>query len=277
MQLKDYQQRSLDALAEYFRHVVEDERSPKAPGRAGAHMAFESFSGRPYFNVPGLEGMPYICLRVPTGGGKTVMASHAVGIAARDFLHAEYVVCLWLVPSNIIREQALAALKDRGHPYRQALDVAFGGNVVVMDLADALYVPHGTLSGVTAVIVSTLAALRVEEIDGRKVYETNGNLQADFGGLDDALKRKLETEGDGRVIYSPANVLRLRRPVVIMDEAHNARTPLSFDTLIRFAPSCVIEFTATPELDHNPAMKVYASNVLHQVSARDLKEAEMIK
>jgi type III restriction enzyme len=146
-----------------------------------------------------------------------------------------------------------------------------------MDLANALYVSLGTLTGATAVIVSTLAALRVEEIDGRKVYESNGNLQPHFVGLDDALKRKLATEGDGRVIYSLANVLRLRRPVVIMDEAHNARTPLSFETLTRFHPSCVIEFTATPELNHNPAMQVYASNVLHHVSARELKEAEMIK
>jgi type III restriction enzyme len=86
MQLKAYQHRSLDTLAEYFRLVVEDERTPTTPGRVGAQTAFELlFSGRPYFHVPGLDGMPYVCLRVPTGGGKTVMASHAVGIAARDF------------------------------------------------------------------------------------------------------------------------------------------------------------------------------------------------
>jgi type III restriction enzyme len=106
-----------------------------------------------------------------------------------------------------------------------------------MDLQEALYVQRGTLDGETTIIVSTLAALRVEDTDGRKVYETAGALQHHFAGLSPALREVLETEGDGQIIYSLANVLRLRRPVVIMDEAHNARTKLSFDTLTRFNPS----------------------------------------
>jgi hypothetical protein len=52
---------------------------------------------------------------------------------------------------------------------------------------------------------------------------------------------------------------------------------LSFKTLTRFSPSCIIELTATPETKHNPAMQTYASNILYHVSARELKEAEMIK
>lgn len=267
MMLKDYQQRSLDKLGAFFRLTLQH----------GSPIAFMKETERPYRDVAGLEGMPYICLRVPTGGGKTIMAAHAVGLAAREYLHAERVVCLWLVPSNVIREQTLAALKDRQHPYRQALDVAFGGRVVVIDLADALYLSHGDATGSTVILVSTLAALRVEETDGRKIYENNGNLQPHFVGLDDALKAKMEKEGDGRVIHSLANVLRLRRPVVIMDEAHNARTLLSFDTLKRFAPSCVIEFTATPEMKHNPTMGTFASNVLYHVSACELKAEDMIK
>ena len=265
--LKDYQNRSLEKLGEYFRLTVQHD----------AKTAFVLATERPYQDVPGLAGMPYVCLRVPTGGGKTLMGSHAVGIAAHELLHAEHVVCLWLVPSNIIREQTLAALRDRQHPYRQVLDTAFGGKVVVIDLADALYLSYGDATGSTVVLVSTLAALRVEETDGRKVYDNNGNLQPHFVGMDDALKAKMEKEADGRIIYSLANVLRLHRPVVIMDEAHNARTPLSFDTLTRFSPSCVIEFTATPETKHNPAMQTFASNILHHVSARELKEAEIIK
>jgi hypothetical protein len=31
-----------------------------------------------------------------------------------------------------------------------------------------------------------------------------------------------------------------------MDDAHNARTPISFDSLKRFAPMAVLELTATP-------------------------------
>jgi type III restriction enzyme len=66
-------------------------------------------------------------------------------------------------------------------------------------------------------------------------------------------------------------VLALHRPLVIVDEAHNARTDLSFSTLKRFAPSCILEFTATPDTVD------YPSNVLHTVSAAELKAEGMIK
>jgi len=62
-----------------------------------------------------------------------------------------------------------------------------------------------------------------------------------------------------------------------MDEAHRARTPLSFETLARFNPSCIVELTATPETDNEPERERFASNVLYQVSAAALKEAQMIK
>ena len=74
-------------------------------------------------------------------------------------------------------------------------------------------------------------------------------------------------------------MLKLRRPIVIVDEAHNARTALSFDVLARLSPSLIVEFTATPVTpDKADAAKgVIPSNILHQVSAAELKTAEMIK
>ncbi len=265
--LRQYQERSLDALEGFFRLATQH----------GAQKAFILQTNRPYLAVKQLPGLPYVCLRIPTGGGKTLMACHAVGIAAKTFLQIDRAVCLWLVPSNTIREQTLAALRDREHPYRQALDSRFAGQVQAMDLMEALYVQRSTLEGETVVIVSTLAALRVEDTDGRKVYEPCGALSHHFSGLDASLEAMLERREDGMIPHSLANVLRLWRPLVIMDEAHNARTPLSFDTLARFRPSCIIEFTATPETIHNPERESFASNVLHHVSAAELKAEDMVK
>lgn len=57
-----------------------------------------------------------------------------------------------------------------------------------------------------------------------------------------------------------------------MDEAHNARTPLTFDTLQRVHPAVIIEFTATPNTS-----ETNGSNILYHVSAAELKAEEMIK
>ena len=66
--------------------------------------------------------------------------------------------------------------------------------------------------------------------------------------------------------------MMVHQPLVIMDEAHNARTSLTFDTLKRLSPSAIIELTATPDTDPHTG-----SNVLYRVSASELKAEEMIK
>lgn len=265
--LKDYQQDALDSLRDYFTTYAET-RNPRT---AFYEITRRNFDYElPYNTVRGLEAMPYLCIRIPTGGGKTVVACHAVRIAAEHLLHADRPVVLWLVPSNTIRDQTLKALKDKQHPYRQALETTIG-EVSVLDIGEALNVSRATLNHTTTIIVSSIQTFRVGDTDLRKVYEGDGALLAHFKDVPPALLEGLETLEDGTVRKSLANLLRMRRPLVIVDEAHNARSPLSFETLARFNPSCIIEFTATPDKENNP------SNILHTVSAAELNDAEMIK
>ncbi len=81
----------------------------------------------------------------------------------------------------------------------------------------------------------------------------------------------MECYENGQPIPSLSNLLRLHRPIVIVDEAHNVRSDISFLTLARFNPSCILEFTATPKSGAR------ASNVLYTISARELKAEAMIK
>ena len=268
--LKIYQQNALKALHEYLLLAVK---------LNSADDAFYQYTrktqpqrrGIGYLPVPQLPGLPYVCLRIPTGGGKTIVACHTISIAAQDFLRQERAVVLWLVPTNTIKAQTLAALRNRQHPYREALDRTLEAGVTVLDLTQAQYVTRPTLDSTTTIIVSTLAALRVEDTNGRKVYEQNGHLMAHFRELSDKALAPLDKYEDGKPIPSLANLLKLRRPIMIIDEAHNARTGLSFDTLARFNPSCIVEFTATPDTVNSP------SNVLYHVSASELKAEHMIK
>lgn len=268
--LKDYQRATLASLRAFLEKTVE---------LNDADTAFYAVAKRPFVPPPNMPGLPYVCLRVPTGGGKTILAAHSVAVAADSFLRTDAPLVLWLVPSQTIRDQTLATLQDRAHPNRRALAERFGENVRVMSITEALYAKRADYDGGVVIIVATIQAFRVEETEGRKVYETNGELMDHFTGLSHDLSESLETGPSGEPVRSLANVLRLRRPMVIVDEAHNARTNLSFDTLARLKPALIVEFTATPVTpqEHKPEKGVYASNVLHHVSAAELKAAEMIK
>lgn len=268
--LKNYQLQTLGSLRRFLEKTVE---------LNDADTAFYALTKRPFFQPPGLPGLPYVCLRVPTGGGKTILAAHSVAIAADSFLRCENPTVLWLVPSDTIREQTLATLSDRAHPNRRALADRFGENVRVMTIADALYAKRADYDGGAVVIVATIQAFRVEKTEGRKVYDANGELMDHFSGIPNEQRALLEPGPGGDPLPSLANVLKMRRPMVIVDEAHNARTDLSFDTLARLCPSLIVEFTATPVTpeEHKPEKGIYASNVLHHVSAAELKAEAMIK
>lgn len=269
--LKDYQLRVLESLRDFFR-IAARLQNPESAFREITERTFGA--ALPYIPVcaAGMKPqMPYVCLRVPTGGGKTLLACHAAGLAINDFMRAERGVVLWLVPSNTILEQTANALRDPRHHYRRALELACG-SVEVVTIDEALHLSRATVDGATVAIVSTIQAFRVEDTTGRKVYEQNESFAEHLLNVSADRIRDLLPGADGRPKPSLVNMLRLRRPVVIVDEAHNARTDLSFATLGNVLPSCIVEFTATPART-GPA----PSNILHQVSAAELKAAEMIK
>lgn len=267
---KIYQQQVLDSVEAYFR-ACHELPSPSVAFTTTTERLWGR--GNSYHPLPGFPAdMPYFCLRVPTGGGKTWLAAKSAVLINTHLLRCEHSVILWLVPSKSIREQTLRGLRDRHHPYHLALREA--GPLAVMDLDEAKSVTRATLDTATTVIVATRQAFQVEEEECRKVYQSSGALMHHFDNLSPTQREELLIEGEGSertIPYSLANVLRLRRPFVVVDEAHNSRTELAFDMLARFRPSGVMELTATPDLERTP------SNVLHSVSAAELKAEEMIK
>lgn len=264
---KAYQQGVLDSVEAYFRVCNELGDADTAFYQTTRQLWGEGVTYRP---IDGFDAaMPYFCLRVPTGGGKTWLAARSVALTNTHLLRSEHSVILWLVPSNAIREQTIAALRGLDHPYRAALREA--GRVSVLDLDEAKAVTPATLDTSTTIIVCTRQSFQVEDPQIRKVYESNGALMPHFQNLSDVQKAALLRDDDGTAPCSLLNVLRLRRPFVIVDEAHNSRTSLAFETLARFRPSGILELTATPDETVTP------SNVLHSVSAAELKTEHMIK
>src|SRR5690606_1790937 len=147
-----------------------------------------------------------------------------------------------------ILEQTYNSLSDPDHPYRRALNDYFKDRIEVLRIEEALSISKGDLEGKVNIIISTYAAWRIEETDSRKVYDNNGSLQSHFFGLSPSILNDLEKFKENGVIKnSLANLVYLNNPIIIIDEAHNARTPLTTTTLKRLNPSCIIEFTATPK------------------------------
>jgi type III restriction enzyme len=272
---KEYQRLSLERLTAYLQDTTEH----------GAKVAFIKATNLPYRDAPAVaDATPYICLRVPTGGGKTLLAAHSIGIAARHLMLSPNPMVLWLVPSTAILDQTLHALKTEGHPYRAALLKDFNRNFTVMTKGEALAISRADALGGAVVIVSTIQSFRREDESGKenpeglKVYEDAGVLMGHFEGLTDTQIATLDIkDGTNRPVHSLANLLKLHRPMVIVDEAHNVRGELSFRTLARFNPSLILELTATPQTEHRPERDKHASNILYSVSAAELKAEEMIK
>ena len=271
MQLKPYQDDTLAVL----RRFLEEARI------AGPKYAYEAITREPeqaarlgrhagtYVPLSQMPDVPYVCLRLPTGGGKTLLAAHAVSVVRNAWIEKEYPLVLWLVPSNTIRRQTVEALKNPLHAYRRALDAAFDGRMRVFDIADFTHVRAHDLRDRCCLVVGTIQTLRVTTTEGRKVYTHHEEMEPHFATLPPtAPGLDVERLENGAVKFSFVNLLHLHRPLMIVDEAHNAVTGLTREMQARVNPCAVIEFTATPR---------GKSNILHSVSAEELKGEEMIK
>ena len=242
--LKKYQTTTLDVLRSYL----------EAARIVGAAPAFDGMDKagvrepRAYRSLEGLPTVPYVCLRLPTGGGKTLLSAHTVKVAADAYLEREFPIVLWLVPTNTIRAQTLETLKKPGNPNYEALSAAFDGRFRVFAIADFVQITPADLQTHACVIVGTMQMLRVSNTDGRKVYAHNENLEPHFSAVpQSAAGMESIEEGDdkGKIKFSFRNLLALNRPLVIVDEAHNNTSALSFEVLQRVNAACVVEFTAT--------------------------------
>ena len=276
--LKSYQQAALDALRAFAR----------AAQIKGAAMAFGEATARPY-NADPFGQVPCICLRIPTGGGKTLMAAHAVNVLAQEWRATDAPVAVWLVPSDTIRSQTLKALQTAGHPYREALEASYGSGVRVCVLEDLANIAPPDWGQRAVVVVATIQSFRIDDTDKRNVYSFSESFERHFKGCDEQRLRVLHGLPDALVTpneaandktgvlagfinqprWSLANWLALHEPLLIVDEAHNTKTDKSFTALKRLNPSAILELTATPI----PAK----TNVLYHVSAQELAAESMIK
>lgn len=209
-----------------------------------------------------LDGVPAVCIKVPTGGGKTFIASCAVK-KIFDVFNRRCKVVVWLVPSDAILNQTLAALGNPNHPYRRRLDSDFQSRVAVYSKDQCLNGQNFSLSTVDAQL--SILVLSYDSFRGRK--ESLKSRQAN-GNLSSYASLPLESRVPDAAESSLIQTINRLQPIVIVDESHHAKSALSLEMLRNFNPSFVLELTATPRP---------SSNLIAIAAAAELKREDMVK
>ncbi len=224
------------------------------------------------------EPIPHVCLKVPTGGGKTLL-----GVAALERVKQDTGFVLWIVPTRAIYEQTIKAFRTREHPYRQMLERISGGRVKLLQKADR-FTKQDIDSQLCVMMLMLPSANRQKGKEFLKIFRDSGGYTSFFPEQDDAIANKtlseqhpdLEKNETGDWIkQSLINALKLIRPTVILDEAHKAygtndKNNKEFvKSVNRLNPRFVLELSATPKLG--------ISNILVNISGTALQDEEMIK
>jgi len=259
MKLKNYQKKSVEQLEEFL----------ELTQKHGPKMAYMSQTETPYKSESFGE-IPNICMKLPTGAGKTLVGCHALEKIMSTVLQnkLDHGIVLWFTPSEAIKSQTLKKFKDRKDGHRKIIDEAFDNSVKVFDNAEALSISKSDVANNLCIIIASLDAFRKEKSKQSKykVYQENGSLMDHFQNIDE--KDFLERDSHKTVINSLANVVRLSNPLIVIDEGHKTKTLLSDDVLNDLNPSFIIEYTATPRS---------ASNILVEIHASELKSEDMVK
>jgi type III restriction enzyme len=231
------------------------------------------------------QSIPHVCFKLPTGGGKTLLAAHAAERVLTDHFRQRTGLVLWIVPSAAIYDQTKKQLWDRGHSYRQVLERASAGRVKVIEKLDG-FTAEDVRDRLCVLLLMLQSAGRASK-DSLKLFSDNGNYGSFFPQADDyPALHKLKGEvpnldindiAEGAIAgvkpasikQSLGNVLRIVRPVIVLDEGHRAYSDIARNTLAGFNPRFMLELSATPNGER--------SNILVNVSGQELKEAEMIK
>ncbi len=297
MILKEYQKRTVDAVREFL-ELLGDMRGKAAKARevdqdldidwvrkaweklavSGAHKP-PAHPFAPRKNGLG-EPLPTFCLKIPTGGGKTLLATKVVDLVNTHYRKKQTGLVLWIVPTTQIYSQTLRALKDRDHPYRQMLDVASAGRTLILEKTSG-FSPLDVAENLCVLLLMLPSANR-ETKEQLRMFRDSGGFDRFFPADDDieghkallAKVRNLDTfekqEGFwGRQIKtSLGNTLRGLQPLVILDEGHKAYSLNAKATLEGFNPCMIVELSATPPR---------GANVLVEILGRELSAEEMIK
>ena len=231
--------------------------------------------------------IPNICLKVPTGGGKTLIGVEAIARINNQYFERNTGLVVWIVPSATIYQQTLKSFKDPDHPYRKLLKLSSEGKLNVIRHTDHLSLID--IESRFTVMLLMLQSSNRKTKETLRMFQDRGGVTDFFPDVDDysennrlkkricnidvhesTLSKSSEKPLQPLVVkHSLGNVMRTQRPIIVIDEGHKAYSELARDTVRQFNPRFILELSATPDPQK--------SNILVNVSGSEVKAEEMIK
>lgn len=226
------------------------------------------------------EWYPRIVLKVPTGGGKTLLAVEAIREYQNLFARKRTGLVVWIVPTETIYTQTVRRLRDKSNYLRQLLDQCSGNKTLILEKGQRLTI-QDIEENLVLLFVMIQSISRVNGKEALKVFQDAGGYESFFPADNrNDLHAELLSQFPNLDNISPAgsalpliktslgNAIRVSRPFIIIDEIHKVFSETARHTIDNLNPEMVLGLSATPKSD---------MNVATSVTGLELKEEDMVK
>lgn len=292
MYLKKYQIKVVNALKQFMQTARDTKTSFDIAKQALPENMRHTLNWvQTAFQTSGLEykdrctnglgnSYPRIVIKVPTGGGKTLLAVESIREYQNLFAQKRTGLVVWIVPSETIYSQTIQKLRDKGNPLRQLLDQCSGNRTIILEKGQRL-TTNDIEENLVVLFVMIQSISRTNGKEALKVFQDSGGYDSFFPAdnrydLHEQLLRQvpnldyispLGTE-QPLIMTSLGNAIRISRPFIIIDEIHKVFSENARKTIDSLNPELVLGFSATPKAE---------MNVLVTITGLELKEEEMVK
>jgi type III restriction enzyme len=223
---------------------------------------------------------PRIVLKVPTGGGKTLLAVEAIRAYQNLFAKKRTGLVVWIVPTETIYTQTVEKLRDKSHHLRQLLDQCSGNRTVILEKGQRL-TTQDIENNLVILFVMIQSISRANNKEALKVFQDSGGYESFFPAdnrydLHAELLRQFPNLDFISALGTTApliktslgNAVRTAHPFIIIDEIHKVFSDTARKTIDNLNPEMVLGLSATPKRE---------MNILVSITGLQLKNAEMVK
>lgn len=287
MYLKKYQQKVVDVIRDFLDTSKQEfDKAVQVKEQVKYNWVQESFKTKNLNLVDNPENglgwyYPRVTLKVPTGGGKTILAVEAIREFQQRFAQKRTGLVVWIVPSEIIYTQTISRLRNRTNPLRQLLDQSSGGRTIILEKGQRLNC-QDIEENLVVLFVMIQSISRKNGKEGLKVFRDSGGYEGFFPAdnrtdlharlIDNFPNLDLLSDIDGLIAplirTSLGNAVRVSNPLIIIDEIHKVNSDQARETINGLNPAMVLGLSATPKEN---------MNLLVSISGLELKEEDMIK